>query len=145
MIGLATLLYIHMGKTIYIYIYGVSILWLISAYASMFASISTVIFTVHVSSFIYVLGCLYARITGWWLSRWATHLKNNRLEIMFPSVGVEEIDKTTNRVTCNTYKYTTITQRRRVLPRHQHRECRAVEYMIGEIAENTAYTQCFHV
>ena len=68
MIGLATLLHIHMGKTIYmyiyiyecvcvcmyiynrhiyvyIYIYGVSILWLISVYVSMFASISTVIFT----------------------------------------------------------------------------------------------------
>ena len=29
------------------------------------------------------------------------------------------------------------THRRRVLPRHWHWECRAVEYMIGEIAENT--------
>ena len=50
MIGLATLLHIHMGKTTYIYIIciyicGVSILWLISVYVSMFASISTVIFT----------------------------------------------------------------------------------------------------
>ena len=34
---------------------------------------------------------------------------------------------------------------RRVLPRHEHWGCLAIEHMIGEIAENMAYTQCFLV
>ena len=42
----------------------------------------------------------------------------------------------------HSYRYYTV---RRVLPRHEHWGCLAIEHMIGEIAENMAYTQCFLV